>query len=62
MKEINYFDFITKDKRDIIILKKHVIYKNVYNFKNRINIYTLHYSDKEVRNLILIYLRDNVLK
>ena len=62
MKEINFFDSIAKGERDIIIFKKHVIYKNVYKFKNRINIYILYYSNKEVKNLILIYLRDNVLK
>ena len=62
MKEINYFDSTTKDEKDIIILEKYVIYKNVYNFKNQINIYKLYYSNKKVRNLILIYLRDDVLK
>ena len=54
MKEINYFDSTIKDERDIIIFEKHVIYKNVYEFKNRVNIYKLHYSNKEVKNLILI--------
>ena len=61
-KEIDYFDFTAKDKRDIVIFKKHVIYKKVYEFKNRINIYKLYYSNKEVKNLILICLRDDVLK
>ena len=53
---------IIDNKRDIIILKKYIIYKNVYDFKNRINIVKLYYSNKEVKILILIYLRDNVLK
>ena len=55
-KEINYFDSTIKDEKDIVIFEKHVIYKNVYEFKNRINIYKLHYSNKKVKNLILIYL------
>ena len=51
-----------EEESNIVIFKKHIIYKNVYDFKDRINIYKLHYSNKEVKNLILICLRDDVLK
>ena len=61
-KEIDYFDSTTKGEKDIVTSEKHVIYKDVYEFKNRINTYKLHYTDEEVKNLISVYLRGDALK
>ena len=61
-EEIGYFDPTAEGERDIVTSGKHVIYKNVYEFKDRINTYKLHYSDEEVKNLIPACLRGDALK
>ena len=40
-KNINYFDLIIEKKEDIINVKKYIIYKDVYEFKKRIDIYLI---------------------
>ena len=42
--------------------ESHGVYTNVYDFKDRINTCKLHYSDKEVRELISVCLRGDALK
>ena len=61
-EEIDYFDPTAEGEGDIVISEKHIIYKNVYDFKDRINTVKLHYSNEEVRNLISVCLRGDALK
>lgn len=61
-EEIGYFDPTAEGEGDIVTSGKHVIYKDVYEFKDRINTYKLHYTNEEVKNLIPACLRGDALK
>jgi hypothetical protein len=60
--EIGYFDPTAEGEGDIVSTGKHVVYKDVYEFTERIETCAQQWSDAEVRPLIAGCLRGDVIK
>ncbi len=61
-EEIGYFDPTAEDEGDIVSTGKHVVYKDVYEFTERIETCAQQWSDAEVRPLIAGCLRGDAIK
>ena len=61
-EDIGYFDPTAEGEGDIVNAGKYVVYKDVYQFKERLETCVAHWKDEEVRKLILAYLRGDTLK
>ena len=62
LEEIRYFDPSADGEGDVMTSGKTIVYKNVYDFNNRVKDIIKQYSRKEIRVVILTTLRDDTLK
>ena len=62
LEEIRYFDPSADGEGDVVTSGKTVVYKNVYDFNDRVKDIIKQYSRKEIRVVILTTLRGNTLK
>ena len=62
LEEIGYFDPSADDEGDVMTSGKTIVYKNVYDFNNRVKDIIEQYGRKEIRAVILTTLRGDALK
>ena len=61
VEEVEFFDSTTKESKSIINLKKHVFYKNIYAFVDRLKDVAIIRENDKIKNVISQCLRDTVL-
>ncbi len=61
-EDIGFFDPAAEGEGDIVNAGKYVVYKDVYEFKDRIDTLVQHWTEEEVRPLIPGCLRGDALK
>ena len=66
IEKVNFFDFEQKEKNKsftiIVYSNKHVFYKNVYVFVERLQNMIKQHNEKIIENLVIACLRDEILK
>ena len=59
--DIEYFDPAIKEKGSVIIIKRHIFYKDVYVFMNRLKDVTVNKDNEKIRKALLTYFRNETL-